>query len=165
MRSGKKSVSFIIKKLNVLNKKYKARDVTGDGKNETWCNYFVNDVAMQLGCEDFNGDPFPLLANAMVDFMDRDTHGWQELDPDEAQREANRGAFVLAGWKAHHTHHGHVCIVIPGKLTWSKQFGDDVPLCANVGTGNFYGRPVSYAFRQHMVPRYWMWLNAKEKLK
>lgn len=149
--------------------KYKARDITGDDIPETFCNYFVADTAYLVGCNDFSPTStkgFPKLANEMVSHMCDTPHRWKELDPDQAQQEANFGNLVIAGWANDVGKHGHVNIIIPGILTWSKQFGDDVPNSVNVGgSSNYYGRPVSYGFKQHMVPRYWLWLKAKEEGK
>ncbi len=139
--------------------KWKTHDVTGDGINETFCNFFVNHVAESQGCKDFVGDKWPLLANQMVAWM---SLRWQMLDPDEAQEQANAGQLVIAGW-SNKEKHGHVAVVIPGNLTWSKSHHDDVPLCANVGINNFYGRPVSYAFKSSQKPQYFMWLKPKEE--
>lgn len=144
--------------------RFKSRDVTGDGAPETFCNYFVDHVAHEVGCDDFRPvkGGYPMLANAMVMYMGANTDRWQELDPDEAQVEANFGHLVIAGWN-NDNGHGHVNIIIPGALTWSKQFGDDVPNCANVGPSNFFGRPVSYGFGKDMKPRYWKWIKPKEE--
>lgn len=141
--------------------RYQKRDVTGDGIAETWCNYFINDCCVALGIKVFDTKPWPKLANQMVEDMQREPHRWQELDPDEAQAEANRGALVIAG-ASNPKGSGHVALIIPGALVWSKSFKDDAPNCANVGTSNFYGRPVSYAFKSSMKPRYWMWAGEEE---
>ena len=128
---------------------YRKKDVDGDGKDDTLCNWFVNRVAQHVGCDELKG----LLANQIVELLGQ---SWILLDQDEAQEQANSGHLVIAGW-ANPAGHGHVALVIPGKISWSRQFGDDVPNGANAGNTTFYGRPMSHGFRKNQKPCYWMW--------
>ncbi len=140
--------------------KYVKRNVDGVPGDETFCNWFVNDVALAIGCPEFDGDPWPLKANVIVKNIDNNPARWQPADPDEAQDSANEGKFVISGW-ANKEGHGHVNVIIPGKLVWSNQFQAEIPNCANVGSSNFFGKPVSYGYGKHMKPRYWIWLQPK----
>ncbi len=121
----------------------------------TFCNVFVHYISCAYGCSEFEG----LLANHIYDILDQREDLFLELEPDQAQLAANNNQLVIAAWKNPAGHPGHVCIVVKGELYWSKAFKDDVPVCANVGTSNFYGRPISYAFRSNQKPRYWMHLG------
>jgi len=159
MKSPRHEKRQIIKIAKDVLPLYKARDLDGDGEPETLCNFFVNDVATKVGCISLHG----LLANQMIHLFDANIADWQPLDPDEAQAEANLGRLVIAGWCNPHGGHGHVCIIIPGTLTWSKQFNDDVPMAANAGATTFFGRPVSYAFRSDQKPRYWKWMGQSKE--
>lgn len=158
---NKKTRGYMIDKkfIKSLVNKYQARDIDGDGNKETFCNYFIGDVAYNAGCHELHHSDLPMLANKMLEVMSTSVDTWQELECDEAQIEANFGHLVIAAAKGNR--HGHVALVIQGTLTWSKQFGDDVPNSANVGISNFYGKPVSYAFGKDMPPRYFKWIGRR----
>jgi hypothetical protein len=113
---------------------------------ETYCNFFVRDVAKERGYPCLQG----LMASEMVDFCDT-SDDWVELDIDLAQSAANRGCLCIAGW-ASKKGHGHVVIIIPGKVIYSKSMAQDVPIIANVGGSCWYGRPLSFGFRSTMKP-------------
>ena len=131
---------------------YRSEDLKARS-GRTYCNFFVRRVAVHVECWEFDG----MMANQMVEHMAR-SDKWALLEPDMAQAEANKGALVVAGWR-NPIGNGHVCIVVKGKLTWSKSHEDDVPLCCNVATKplTFYGRPISYAFSAKKKPTYWVW--------
>lgn len=132
----------------ILLEKYKARD------GKTFCNIFVHDVCSRLGLDKFKG----LLANHMVDVMEQEPDEFFRLtDNYIAQLAANLGHLVIAGWKNPAGHPGHVAIVVKGALSYSGTYKAKVPNCANVGSKNFYGKPISYAFKLESKPTYWLW--------
>jgi hypothetical protein len=146
----------------------------------TYCNFFVNDVAKHVGCNDFF-DPItndPLMADDIVRLMEAlDT--WQEirvagLPPDHmqiglqsVQMWANQGYLTIAGQSgvALGSGHGHVCVIRPGILATSGKWGR-VPVVANVGREMFIGRGKSGPMRGEIVgineafiqmPRFFSW--------
>ena len=93
------------------------------GSNISNCNYFVDDVARELGHKSFSGRN----ANSIVDFLDASSASWTEVSGKDAAMSAAQGVLVIAGlrsWEYKHpksTHgHGHVAIVIPGPLYLGK---------------------------------------------
>ena len=121
-------------------------------KGVTYCNQFVAYVADAAGCHDLHG----LLANQIIDKISVESDKWVMVEADLAQKAANDGQFVIAG-ASNAAGHGHVCVIIPGIVTWSKMLEDDVPCVANVGNKNECGRPASFYFTKAMKPRYWIW--------
>ncbi len=146
----------------------------------TYCNYFINDVARRVGCDDFL-DPItndPLMADDILRVMEGSDE-WQELrvaglPPDamaislqSVQMWANQGYFTIAGQTGAvlGSGHGHVCVVRPGNMATSGKWGR-VPVVANVGKELFIGRAksgpmkgepvgVNEAFIQ--MPRFFSW--------
>jgi hypothetical protein len=108
--------------------RYKPRDLTGDGKKETMCNWFVADVSRQLDHgdraiptndqpdPDHPGRHKPQSANRLHEHFHREskTNGnWRLVDATEAAAAANRGEFVVAStYNAKGP--GHIAVVIPG---------------------------------------------------
>ena len=72
-------------------------DVDGDGKDETFCNYFVHQVTTLLACQ------VPKIrANDQIDWLKGEgsaVHGWRQVFPQGAMEAAGRGEPVLVGWK------------------------------------------------------------------
>jgi len=123
----------------------------------TYCNHFIALCANEVGCKDL-GAPDEWMANQMINRLeDRCARnlGWREADAYQAQDAANRNRLVVAGCRGEP--HGHVSLVIPGEIAWSKKHGKDMPVIANVGQDNFYGRLASFAFGPKNTPRYWIW--------
>ena len=102
-----------------------AHDITGDGKNETFCNIAFARIAFgTMGYESFH----ELTANQIYD------HLWQLWDPilpDQAHKLAEDGFFVAAARKD--KPHGHVAVVAPGPMVYSGKWKIEVPLVYNVG--------------------------------
>lgn len=75
---------------------YQRRDITGDGKDETFCNHVVHDATALLGC------PVPkVLAREQLAWLKGEgsaTHGWRKVEPAVAIAEAARGCPVVVGW-------------------------------------------------------------------
>ena len=66
--------------------RYRRRDVTGDGIDETFCNFFVRDALHALGV------PTPKLrANELADWL-AVSEEWRAVDAHEADLRATRGA-------------------------------------------------------------------------
>lgn len=117
----------------------------------TDCNRFVDFVAQKIGYTKFvpEGQRLPILANQMVDYMVEHSEEWWELSGLVAQQFANKGVFIIAGWKNPAGGHGHVCVVRPGKLTTSAKWGGiAVPMVANVSEPKLcrIDRGANYAF-------------------
>ena len=73
---------------------WKRRDVTGDGKAETFCNQFLHAALELLEC------PLPagLLAREQIAWLDSDVgkaHGWREMARGLAVAAANAGQPVV----------------------------------------------------------------------
>lgn len=106
--------------------RYRRRDVTGDGKSESFCNIFVSDVTRALSCE------IPKqLANAMTDWLDNfgRQYGWFRVDRDLAWYLSKTGVPIVAGWKNPAGGHGHVALLVPPP--------DGALWCAQAGSKNF----------------------------
>ena len=94
--------------------RWQPRDLTGDGKPETFCNVFAYDVAQAMGV------PLPRArANDLYDFlMDEATdHAtipprWELVDAHVAQRCADEGQLVFAAWK-NPGGPGHIAVLLP----------------------------------------------------
>lgn len=129
----------------------------------THCNRFVALCANEVGCRDL-GAPDEWTANQMVSKLEKLTQlgrGWAEVDTHRAQERANLFQLVVAGSKMEPN--GHVCVVIPGELGWSKKHQADLPQVANAGVDNFYGRLASFAFPPEHTPRFWAWAGPYAK--
>jgi hypothetical protein len=74
-----------------------ARDITGDGIAEPWCNLFVENVCRRLGAL----LPAGLRANEQVEWMLSDAGkvaGWEEVDGHVARAMADAELLVVPGW-------------------------------------------------------------------
>ena len=88
--------------------------------NQAYCNYFVDNVARELGYKSFVGR----TANDIVDYLDV---SWPEVSGKEAAVFASWGHFLIAGLRSweykrpqHTNGHGHVAVVISGPLYLGK---------------------------------------------
>lgn len=108
-----------------VNPRYLPRD------GSTFCNVFVTDVCLATGAATPT-PPYSLRANQHVDWLgsaDAKKKGWKEVSAEEAQKQANSGKTVVAGWKNPTAgESGHMAIVRPG--TCDPVNG---PTIANVG--------------------------------
>jgi len=99
--------------LDSLNVETVKRYQPGDGK--TWCNVYVNDATLCLGC----GVPHfaglgELNANGTIMWLrsaGRD-HGWREVGEQTARAEALKGSPTIVAWENPHGH-GHLAMVRP----------------------------------------------------
>ncbi|MBD2121870.1 S8 family serine peptidase [Trichocoleus sp. FACHB-262] len=111
---------------------YRPRDITGDGNNETFCNWFAADVFELLGVRlPINGTQLmtkphplygrqdhskPISAEGLYSFFNRGggSYGdrwwgkWQRVSAADATTLANQGKAVVASYI------GHIAVVIPG---------------------------------------------------
>lgn len=108
-----------------------SRDVTGDGKAETFCNRAVQRAACAFGCRDFGAEGDPVLANEMVLRLQGGLPGWRQDTAERAAGHAMRGGLAIAA-KAYAVH-GHVAVVAPEPCQESGSWGKFVPMVANVG--------------------------------
>lgn len=133
-------------------KDYSPRDVTGDGKPETFCNMAVQYVAERMGCGAFIGGP---LANRMHDLMEMSGE-FTQVSGDDAAALAQKGCLVIASRKGER--HGHVAVVFPAGPQFSASLEKNVPVVANVGKRNGIMR-VSLAFpvEDRQEPFYYFW--------
>ena len=98
--------------------RYRARDLTGDGHPETFCNVALAELTAALGCL------VPRIlqvglelrwarANDQVRWLRRaGAHGWVRCTSDEAQSAAERGHVAVVGWE-NPAGPGHVALVVP----------------------------------------------------
>lgn len=110
--------------LDTLHPRYGRRDVTGDGKDETWCNWFVRDVCAAMGAPVGGA-----LANDQVTWLssfEARQRGWAAVSEHAAHACAEEGMLVVVGWHSRGQGPGHVAIVVPSldePGTWIAQAG------------------------------------------
>ena len=125
-----------------------------DGK--TFCNLYVQAVAKSIGC----GEIPNKLANDIFDHLESAWHAWLKVQPEEAQRLANRNFFVLGASK-NPAGHGHLAVVIPGNSTFSASLKMIAPMVVSCGspTSTFWGKHAGYAFASAQPPSYYCWMG------
>lgn len=140
-------VEAVLELLGVeLSERYRKRDITGDGIDETFCNVFARDVLRCLGVKvprrRANEWALALLSNMEP--------GWYEVGPELARACANAGIPVIGIWRNPDvTKSGHVVVVRPSEQLELR--------CAQAGRVNFSDAPVqasglpvkSYRFYAH----------------
>lgn len=138
----------------VTNPEWISRDVTGDGKPETFCNYASRFIAEGMGCLTLKPG---VLANAMIEAIQIDGD-WREDTIERAHAHALKGglAFLtLSEWP-----HGHLCSISPEPMQDSGTWGRKVPIVANVGPAKSHGIvKASVAFKAADAPmvRAFLW--------
>lgn len=70
-------------------------------------------------------------ANDIVDYWEIHPEKWESIKMSEAQKLANEGWFVVAGWKAAPGKSGHVVVIVPG--TEQVGWGGKVPVAMDTG--------------------------------
>lgn len=111
----------ILTNVNPLNEKYNNRDIDGDGKIDTFCNWYAYDAMKQCGTPlpDMDGTTdYPALCRQMAEDLSGDRYrNWESLSFDEAQMRANLGYPTIA------LEPTHVAVVRPndGTIPSSKQ--------------------------------------------
>jgi hypothetical protein len=111
--------------------RYAPRDVTGDGKKETFCNVFAADVSRGLAC------PIPRdRANAQAEWLEGphgQAHGWRPASRDEAISRSTLGLPVLATWHSTNGGPGHIAVVIPHRGSVEVQIAQAGGSCFSRG--------------------------------
>lgn len=110
--------------LDAWHPRYGRRDLTGDGRDETFCNVFVRDFAAAMGTPVVGS-----LANDQVAWLasiDARQRGWATISEHAAHGCAEEGMPVLVGWHSRGAGPGHVAVVVPSldePGTWIAQAG------------------------------------------
>lgn len=140
MKPGEADPTKLEKTIDQFKPSVNPRYVPRDGN--TFCNVFVTDVCLATGAPTPK-PPYSLRANEHVDWLgspDAKKQGWKEVSAEEAQKQANSGKTVVAGWKNPKAgESGHVAIVRPG--TYDATNG---PTIANVGGDAKTGTPNNF---------------------
>lgn len=126
----------VVAELNpVKNPKYKVRDITGDGKDETFCNWFVRDALSMLGVE------IPqMLANDLHAWFSSDSaraDGWLKFNQPAAALRAAMGYPTVASSLGRS--HGHVALLVPPRTAQGT-------FIAQAGLNNFNHAPLVMGF-------------------
>jgi len=110
------------------NPAFASKDITGDGKAETFCNW-----ATQLIAEGFFGTDSlnSLTANGIHAKISKE---WRKVKAEDAVNFA-KSSFVLAS-QSNATGSGHVATVLPLPMVMSGKWGRPAPQVANVGVKN-----------------------------
>lgn len=126
----------------------------------THCNEGALLVAQAMGCDEFNTDGDPLMADQMIELMQTNASGrWKVGTGSEAAIHALGGGLAFAAKTSHELSeaHGHIAAVYPVGMQYSGSLKHDVPLCANVGKQNAEEK-VSQAFPPSKgEPSYYLW--------
>lgn len=110
--------------LDVWHPRYGKRDITGDTKDETFCNILVRDVCAAMGAPVQGA-----RANDQVAWLssfEARQRGWAAISEHAAHGCAEEGMLVVAGWHSRGQGPGHVAIVVPSLEepgTWIAQAG------------------------------------------
>lgn len=141
-RSAENYVKHVLQ-LPVTDPRYTPRDVTGDGKDETFCNVYVLDMLAVMGYS------YPLMKAKSLITLWRDSKGpMQAMVIQDAITNANMGCPTVFGLDSD-SPTWHVGVVLPQPPTINV--GDVV--VANVGRTNFYGRQLRYAVKKEDLIR------------
>ncbi len=116
----------------VSNPAFIAKDITGDNKPETFCNWGLRMIAEGL----FGYTGFTDLNANQIHAKLKGDAAWQTVDGAQAALEAERGRLVVAAWTNPNGGPGHVAVVLPLPVELSSKWGKKVPKVANVGPKN-----------------------------
>ena len=132
--------------------RYSRRDISGDGKPETFCNKFVSDATRALAC----GVPDVFLVEGrwreLQVLHQRDwlcnwgpRHGWERLSSAHvAQAMADQGQVAVALWQGPSAAHGHIALVVPSQ-------GQPGTWIAQAGASNFSRGTLAQGFGSYVV--------------
>ena len=124
----------------VINDPDLAPEIGPDGRVlKTRCNQGALLVAQAMGCEEFNTDGEPLMADEMIALMERNESGkWSTGTSSEAAIHALSGglAFAVKTSAELEEVHGHICAVYPASQQWRGSWKKDTAMLANVGKQN-----------------------------
>ena len=141
-------LAFVVSQFLVeVSLRYQGRDVTGDGRAETFCNFFARDVCFALGVS----LPEAMRANEIHDWLlaratEKHAPGWEVVDGHVAQRMADEGQVALASWKNPSGGPGHIAVLVPSlgeSGIWIAQAGRENFSRGRVERG-FGTLPVTY---------------------
>ncbi|MBL8949285.1 MAG: hypothetical protein JNK82_00815 [Myxococcaceae bacterium] len=133
------------------NPRYQKRDITGDGKPETFCNWYTQDFMRARG---LSQSQFPNMSandtNRWLNSSAGRNAGWRKVSAEEAQRHVNDGGVGLVS-RHNPRGHGHIAPIVEG------QTQNGYPMISNVGSRNFLRGPAnqSPAFRNSNT-EYWV---------
>lgn len=100
------------------------------GTKNAYCNFGVKIAFKSL----FNkNDLEGKRANDMVRYWMNNPIHWERISITNAQRLANEGFFVVAGWINPTGNSGHVVVIVPGESTYSGSWGGYVPNAMDTG--------------------------------
>lgn len=103
--------------------------IKSNGSKIAACNIGVNNAFTNLYKSTELKDK---KANQLVEYW-KSSANWQQISITQAQQLANKGYFVVAGWKNPTGRSGHVVVIVPGKETYSPSWGQNVPRIMDTG--------------------------------
>lgn len=130
-RSATRLMAIVAEHLYRGHARYAPRDVTGDGKPETFCNLFAQDVCEAMGVE----LPRNARANELHAWLAGPAtcsarSGWERADAHAGMAMAEQGCLALAVWPHPAGGSGHMAILVPS-------LGEPGVWCAQAGRVNF----------------------------
>ena len=140
-----------------------------EGRWYTKCNEGFNFVAKRMGYDKFDrretaNTTDAQLANVIFKRMQDYEGDWRQIDGVLAATMATSGCLVAA-IDQNADFPGHVCVVIPGNIEHSGNYGFAVPKVMNIGKDVFIGKRVSFAFQVTDKPYYFCLKADFEPLK
>lgn len=121
-----------------------------NGVHPAKCNLGVQAAFRHM----FPGEQVPGMsdqANQMVRDWQHHPEKWQKISLGEAQKCANNGLFVVAGW-VNSNGHGHVVVIVPGTPVRSNRFNADMPCTMDTGEGMRTITYLHYSFGKEKIP-------------
>lgn len=122
--------------------RYARRDLTGDAKDETFCNFFLRDTSEAMGA------PVPQMrANDQVAWLSSEAarqRGWATVSEHAAMGCVSEGMLGVVGWVNRNGGPGHVAVMLP-----SLEHADSY--VAQAGSRNFLWEPMTHGFGDREV--------------
>lgn len=118
-------------------RRYARRDVTGDGKSETFCNLFTQDVAEAMGVL----LPRNMRANELIIWLQTFglANGWQQINEHVGKAMASEGQLAVAVWYNRNGGPGHIAPLAP-------PLNETPAMISNVGGLNFLYGTITQGF-------------------
>lgn len=130
--------------------RYRVRDITGDGKKETFCNIYVSDVTRALFAEiphEWEGKY--LNVRAMAAWLRKGLGAWRREESWRAQFAADSGRPAVALYDPPPTvAHGHIAVLVPCD-------GDPGVWVSQAGARNYARCPLPVGFGTDAV-EFWV---------
>lgn len=118
----------------------------------THCNEGLMYIADGLGCRDLDGMNATCMVQHVQQLCITHSHDWREDSWERAVAHAARGGFAFFGMEAPPGDvHGHVVSIAAKSMEMSGTWGQEVPICANIGKTNGFMR-LSQCFRLDEKP-------------